>query len=285
MISEVAEVEPPPVEEFKRLMESLGPGSLFDEDFVTGDSRELSDLSDDEFSELVAEVQAEIAEEDKPIARTTDEKGWFPKIYSGGKPEREFSNPMGPPGVDFGKNIGLLKPKDLDAQHDAPVRYQRPPDEGSEWRLQVVSVVTNSSKNSTALEMVKKIYDYIREGTENDKRIQYQTICYKFADDEPFEELEDSIQMWCESYNTYHLIDGAAMRQVWGSIMPHIVLGEKNLDAIVAKVKWALEEDTMKGAMLTPRLRRVRLRGGAAQMTTGFNTEHLDAEFSVVSVR
>jgi hypothetical protein len=46
------------------------------------------------------------------------------------------------------------------------------------------------------------------------------------------EDHEDMIQMWLESYNTYHLVDGAAMKEAWGSIMPHIMLAEKNLDAI-----------------------------------------------------
>jgi hypothetical protein len=50
------------------------------------------------------------------------------------------------------------------------------------------------------------------------------------------EEHEDSIQMWLESYNTYHLVDGAAMKEAWGSIMPHIMLAEKNLDAILDQV-------------------------------------------------
>jgi hypothetical protein len=51
------------------------------------------------------------------------------------------------------------------------------------------------------------------------------------------------------------------------------------------QVRWALAEDTFEGALLTPRLRRLRFRGGAQEMTTGFNTEQLDSEFSVVSVR
>ena len=41
----------------------------------------------------------------------------------------------------------------------------------------------------------------------------------------------------------------------------------------------------MGGALLTPRMRRVRVRGGAGEMIMGFNTEKLDSEFSVVSVR
>lgn len=91
--------------------------------------------------------------------------------------------------------------------------------------------------------------------------------------------------MWLESYNTYHLVDGAAMKEAWGCIMPHIMLSEKNLKAILDQVLWALAEDKFDGALLTPRLRRVRFRGGAREMAFGFNTEHLDSEFSVVSVR
>ena len=104
-------------------------------------------------------------------------------------------------------------------------------------------------------------------------------------DAQPFEELDGMIQMWLESYNTYHLIDGLAMREAWGAIMPHIILSEKNLKAILQQVKWALAEDGMEGALLTPRLRTLRFRGGAQEMSTGYNTESLDSEFSVVSVR
>jgi hypothetical protein len=63
------------------------------------------------------------------------------------------------------------------------------------------------------------------------------------------EELEDSIQMWLESYNTYHLVDGAAMKEAWGSIMPHIMLAEKNLNAILdqvtplsSRIEWHFDE-------------------------------------------
>jgi len=70
---------------------------------------------------------------------------------------------------------------------------------------------------------------------------------------QPFEELDDMIQMWLESYNTYHLVDGAAMKEAWGAIMPHIMLSEKNLEAILDQVKWALSEDGLDGALLTPR--------------------------------
>ena len=67
--------------------------------------------------------------------------------------------------------------------------------------------------------------------------------------------------------------------------MPHIMLSENNLNAIVKQVQWALSEDSLNGCLLTPRLRRMRFRGGASEMIMGYNTEHLDSEFSVVSVR
>jgi len=41
----------------------------------------------------------------------------------------------------------------------------------------------------------------------------------------------------------------------------------------------------MGGAILSPRMRRIRFQGGADEMTTGFNTQFLEKEFSVVSVR
>lgn len=53
----------------------------------------------------------------------------------------------------------------------------------------------------------------------------------------------------------------------------------------VTQVRWALEEDVLDGTLLTPRLRTVRLRGGAKDMAMGFNTDRLENEFSVVSVR
>jgi hypothetical protein len=53
----------------------------------------------------------------------------------------------------------------------------------------------------------------------------------------------------------------------------------------VEQVKWALAEDELNGTLLSPRMRRIRLRGGAGAMSTGVNTEFLDSEFSVVNVR
>lgn len=91
--------------------------------------------------------------------------------------------------------------------------------------------------------------------------------------------------MWVEGYNTYHLVDGAAMKEAYGGVVPEILLSERNLQALLEQVRWALEEDTLGGTMLTPRMRRLRLRGGAQEMIMGFNTDKLDSKFSVVNVR
>jgi hypothetical protein len=91
--------------------------------------------------------------------------------------------------------------------------------------------------------------------------------------------------MWCEGYNTYHLIDGYAMKEAWGGIMPHILLSPRNLEAILDVVKQALAEDSMESVILTPRMRAVRLRGGSERMEGGFNTDEVVDEYSVVSIR
>lgn len=182
------------------------------------------------------------------------------------------------------------------------------------YRVLVVSVVTNSTANGTALDCVERIYAHLRDGTGNDPRVRYQTLClteengtvsavcvvlvdmlhyptclaYVTGDvgaSQAISELEDSVQMWLEGYNTYHLVDGAAMKEAWGGIVPHVLLSPRNLQAMLERLRWALAEDEMGGALLTPRMRRLRFRGGAQEMTMGFNTEQLESEFSVVSVR
>lgn len=55
-------------------------------------------------------------------------------------------------------------------------------DDPTPWRVQIVSVVTNSTQNSTALEYVQKVYDFIKAGTNNDDRIVYQTLCFSQED-------------------------------------------------------------------------------------------------------
>jgi hypothetical protein len=81
--------------------------------------------------------------------------------------------------------------------------------------------------------------------------------------------------MWAEGYNTHHLIDGYSMKRNWGHIMPHLVYNQTNLDAIVNRVKWALIEDEMDGAMLSQDMQWMRMQpGGLKEMDGGgYNNE------------
>lgn len=273
----------PPLEEFKRLMDALGPDSdsMFEDDSLFGDDGETSSFMPGSAAPKYAD-RPSVEDEGDWVPAKGDivdvvhegvSKSWYSNVYKGGRPDVRHRD--------------LTRDDDwfLDS-HDEPTSY----------RVKIVTVVTNSTKNSTAVEYARKVYEHIKAGTNNDKRIMYELMCFQNGEiDDPevgsavfedsFEELDDVIQMWIESYNTYHLIDGAAMKEAWGAIMPHIMLSQKNLDAILDQVKWALLEDSLDGALLTPRLRRVRFRGGAQEMITTYNTEQLDSEFSVVSVR
>jgi hypothetical protein len=91
--------------------------------------------------------------------------------------------------------------------------------------------------------------------------------------------------MWVESYNTYHLVDGKAMLEAWGCIMPHIVLSDKNLKAILDQVLFANLEDESGVVSLSPRMRTLRFGGGSAEVKMGFNTDEIDSEYATVSVR
>ena len=265
------DIDPPPLEEFKKLMESLDDqNDIFEDDEMLMYGDDVDDnppdangdiwYGDGEEGYYKAPAKGDNVEYTHPKA-----KPWLPVVYDGGKPWRSLPAQL--------KEDGEMK------------RWLTLSDQPAKWRVQIVSVVTNSSANTTALEMVKKVYDYIKDKTDNDDRIEYMTYCVLQEGSEPVEELDDQVQMWLEGYNTYHLVDGAAMKEAWGGIMPHIMLSENNLQAIVDQVTWALNEDTLGGALLTPRLRRVRFRGGAGDMAMGFNTENPDSEFAVVSVR
>ena len=250
-------IEPPPLEEFKRLMESLGPDSMFDEESSYK-------------SKVMEEVNSNI--ESKVYNLSAEEAIWHPNIYQGGQPVHKIT-----------EELKAIDP-DLEEKYNY-INYQD--EKPTAFRLQIVSAITNSSVNTTALEMVEQVYAYIKNGTNNDERIAYQTIIMQDEEDKDgiFKPLENNLQMWIESYNTYHLIDGYAMKEAFGGIMPNIILSSKNLEAIVDQVKWALLEDSSDGVMLSPRLRRVRFRGGAQEMIFGYNLEELDSEYSVVSVR
>ena len=199
-----AGVEPPPLEEFKRLMESLGPESMFSDDYA-------------EYTAELAAQAVPVVEEREEVL-TKEQQAWLPLVYEGGKQVRH----------------------EMDAQSAAALNWWVTNHDGpATWRVQVISVVTNSSANTTALDMVERVYSHIRAGLtpEESDRVNFQTICYTHATGERVDELDDMVQMWLEGYNTYHLVDGAAMKEAWGAIMPHIMLSEKNLDAILDQVR------------------------------------------------
>ena len=100
-----------------------------------------------------------MSSEDVPL--TPIEKNWYPNVYRGGETDLDHVE-------EFSDSQEFL------TAHDSPAA----------WRVKVISVVTNSSHNSTALEYVKKVYDHIKMGTENDSRIQYQTLCLLQEDDQ-----------------------------------------------------------------------------------------------------
>lgn len=77
---------------------------------------------------------------------TDKEKLWSPSIYEGGKPIR------------FGETVEF---------HESAREWINYHDEATESRALVVSVVTASSTNSTAIDVVNKVYNYIKNGNES----------------------------------------------------------------------------------------------------------------------
>jgi len=155
-------MEPPPLEEFKRLMESLGPDSMFEEEDDTEDLER-------EYEEFFQQVDSEgrpwyggqngsafwkpplelwnsgldVNEETGVIGPSKEDEKWFPSIYEGGRPEKKKLNLSDPSDVYF-RNW-------LNAGHV--------PDE---HRCVIVSVINNNPKNQTALEMVNKVCSFSR---------------------------------------------------------------------------------------------------------------------------
>jgi len=88
---------------------------------------------------------------------SAEERGWYPNIYEGGP-------------------LDVTHAEQFPAAH----RYLASHEDPAVWR--VISVVTNSSVNSTALDYVQRVYDYVQAGTAGDDRIQYQTLCLVRSD-------------------------------------------------------------------------------------------------------
>ena len=90
-------------------------------------------------------------------------KAWLPLVYEGGKSTRIASKP------EISKSLDWWL---IDHEGAAP----------SDWRVQVISVVTNSSNaNTTALDLVNMVYDHIQRGltAEENGRVSFQILCYE----------------------------------------------------------------------------------------------------------
>ena len=90
-------------------------------------------------------------------------KAWLPLVYEGGKSNRIVSKP------EIAKSLDWWL---IDHEGAAP----------ADWRVQVISVVTNSSNvNTTALDMVNMVYNHIEAGLtpEENERISFQILCYE----------------------------------------------------------------------------------------------------------
>lgn len=98
------------------------------------------------------------AEPEKERILTDEDKAWRASIYEGGKP-------------------GRVTIQDNPDAERALLHWLEEPDKPTHFRLQIVSVVTQSKTNTTAVDIVKHVYDYIRNATNNDERISYQILC------------------------------------------------------------------------------------------------------------
>ena len=102
-------------------------------------------------------------EEEEELA--DEERAWLPNVYEGGKPARTTLAP------------------EIEAKLSW---WQTEADQQASWRVQVISVVTNSSKNSTALEIVQKVYDHVKKGLLEEElaKVNFQILCYVNDDGE-----------------------------------------------------------------------------------------------------
>jgi len=196
----------PPLEEFKRLMASLGPESMLDDDLLFGldDDPEIDEemvLSGKQFRDteqrdnVVVELRdTEDGEQlfydgvqyngpELPMGTLTprvdpDEEDpyydvYAPNIYDGGKARSNYERYN----VD---NATITEAREFNQY-----LYATEPDEAVNSRVRIISVITNSTQNSTALEMVNRIYDYIRAGTTDvANNIDFEIHCYKYYEED-----------------------------------------------------------------------------------------------------
>lgn len=102
--------------------------------------------------------------------------------YSGGRPDDDETNRSsfwGRRTFNQSQDSKVLEWDPFDDHNHEEEGYAEP----QEVRAIINAVITNSSTNCTALEVVRKVYDFIKNGTNNDPRIGYQINCY-CVDDE-----------------------------------------------------------------------------------------------------
>lgn len=100
----------------------------------------------------------------KPLRNVSDKtKAWLPLVFEGGKSERVKSKP------ELGKSLDWFL-----VDHEGAVP--------ADWRVQVISVVTNSTNgNTTALDMVNMVYNHIQASLtpEESERINFQILQFE----------------------------------------------------------------------------------------------------------
>lgn len=196
-----------PLEEFKRLLESLGPDSMFTDDLLFGmeddveidedmilAGKQMREYSYSEGVEVMVEMRDTVdgerefrdgemwnghelpAGELTPRVDPLEEDPYYdvyaPNIYEGGKMQSALERfKVDPKTATVARNWNFYN-------------YAQEPDEAIATRVRVISYVTNSTRNSTALDIVNKVYDYIKKGTEHAKdKIDFEIHCYKYDDD------------------------------------------------------------------------------------------------------
>lgn len=176
-------------------------------------------------AELAAEVAAGTADQVIDEAQVEDEPG-FLDDWEYGELEAGGDDGAGEQGQE-GSSALQLRVEELIAQGKVvPEEVEHKlyaHDEPAPWRVQIVSVVTTSSRNSAALEYVQKVYDHIKAGTNNDERITYQIQCFTGEDGGGGEQVYFLSQP-THTLNTRFALSYPQLECFFRNIMHHCVL-------------------------------------------------------------
>lgn len=229
---------PPPLEEFRRLMESLGAESgLFDdENAERAEGIEMSEAQKIRKLQREYRIRKERERLSMPVYNQ-EEKLWTTRRYEGGHPDES----RGGNRTDVDDDDGILSALNL-TEAEVSMSVDEQFNEHTipyHFRVVVVAHITSvpEGERYVAKEVATRVIDHIVNATNHDPRIQCKIMEGTDEDQNPFEAHADVLHMWVESYNTYHLIDGVAMKAAWGGIMPDIILSETNLAAMANQVK------------------------------------------------